>query len=367
MDRREFFKGTAWMGLAAAGCLLAGCCAQKADEARLQVAPGAALDSPQKALDEVLRLRKSGLVAQNRQIVVEIACGTYAVERPLEVTAAHGPLLLKGKSALGTVISGSRRLGLFDVELNGRVWRNRTVPAGMTFDQLFVNWERANLSSPSIRHEPWVPGAWCFDPDNRDLVYIARPGENPQSTITYAGVVDVLLRLGNAADVTVEGIAFMHNANGSEGADGAAVVCDGARRLTFANCAFSQCASYGLKVFGGSADVGVRHCRFDDAGSGAMCVSDAARVVFEDNVVTSCGTSPARAAVRIEKGRGCKVVHNDFCNLKCAGVSASGEGCESTLNRFWKVAGEKDSPREGEAGVSGEDPAWRARVEMLTF
>ena len=352
--------------LVAAVCLMAGCCAQKTDVARLGVAPETSLDSPQKALDEVLRLRRSGLVEKDRQIVVTFACGTYAVERPLVITAAHGPLLLKGAGALGTVFSGGRELGLFRVETNGRVWRT-PVAADWSFDQLFINRKRADLSSPDKCLKPWLPGAWYRDAATHEVVYVARPGENPSGTTAIASALDSVMVLKDAADVTVEGISFMHNASGRAGADGAIVVCEGVRRLSVSDCGFRHCANYGLQVSGNSADVGVRHCRFDDAGSGAMRVGDAARVVFEDNVVSSCGTSPARAAVRIAKGRGCKVVHNDFCNLKCAGVSASGEGCEVSLNRFWKVPSEKDSPREGEAGVSGRDPVWRARVEMLTF
>ena len=352
--------------LVAAVCLMAGCCAQKTDVARLSVAPEASLDSPQKALDEVLRLRTSGQVGKERRIVVTFACGTYAVERPLVITAAHGPLLLKGAGSLGTVFSGGKKLGLFKVETNGRVWRTPAA-ADWPFDQLFINRKRADLSSPDKCLKPWLPGAWYRDAATHEVVYVARPGENPSGTIAVAGSIGNVLVLKDAADVTVEGISFMHNAGGRAGADGAAVVCEGGRRLLVSDCGFRHCANYGLQVSVASEDVTVRHCRFDDAGSGAMRVCGAVRVVFEDNVVSSCGASSARAAVQIEKGRRCKVVHNDFCNLKCAGVSASGEGCEASLNRFWKVPGEKDSPREGEAGVSGRDPVWRARVEMLTF
>ena len=352
--------------LAAAACLMAGCCAQKADVARLAVAPDSSLDSPQKALDEVLRLRRSGLVAKDRQIVVSFACGTYAVERPLVVTAAHGPLLLRGAGALGTVFSGGKRLGLFRVETNGRVWRTPAA-ADWSFDQLFINRKRADLSSPDKCLKPWLPGAWYRDAATHEVVYVARPGENPSGTIAIVGTVDNVMILKDAADVAVEGISFMHNAAGRAGADGAAVVCEGGCRLVVSDCGFRHCANYGLQVSGASENVKVRHCRFDDAGSGALRVCGAAHVVFEDNVVSSCGASSARAAVQVENGRRCKVVHNDFCNLRCAGVSCSGEGCEATLNRFWKVPGETDSPREGEAGVSGRDTVWRARVEMLTF
>ena len=346
-------------------CLLAGCCAQKADVARLRVAPDTMLDSPQRALDEVLRLRASGLVEKDRQIVVEFACGIYAVGRPLEITAAHGPLLLKGAGTLGTVFSGGKELGVFNVETNGRVWRT-SVAADWAFDQLFINRKRADLSSPDKCLDPWLPGAWYRDGTTHEVVYVARPGEHPLTTTAVVGAVDSLMILRDAADVTVEGISFMYNVCGREGADGAVVVCEGGLHLVFSDCAFRLCDNYGLQVIGGAADVSIRHCRFDDVASGALRVCDAVRMVFEDNVVSSCGRASVQATVRIERGRHCKVVHNDFCNLKCAGVSCP-EGCETGFNRFWKVPGEADSPREGEAGVSGKDPVWRARVELLTF
>ena len=352
--------------LAAAVCFAAGCCAQKTDVALLRVSPTSALDTPQKALDEVLRLRRSGLVAADRQIAVEFECGTYAVDRPLEIAAEHGPLLIKGAGALGTVFSGGKRLGLFRVETNGRVWRTPAA-ADWAFDQLFINRKRAELSSPDKCLSPWVPGAWYRDAATHEVVYVARPGENTAGTIAIAGAVDSVLVVKEAADVTVEGVSFMHNASGPEGPCGAAVVCDGVKRLVFSGCCFRHCANYGLKVVGSSSDVTIRHCRFDDAGGGALSACGAEGLLFEDNIVANCGTTAEQAAVRIEGGRRCRVAHNDFCTLKCSGVSCSGEECESGLNRFWRVPGEKDSPREGEAGVSGKDRAWRARVELLTF
>lgn len=346
-------------------CLLTGCCVQKADVAWLRVSPDAMLDSPQRALDEVLRLRTAGQVEKDRQVVVEFACGVYAVEHPLEITAAHGPLLLKGAGALGTVFSGGKELGTFEVETNGRVWRTPTA-ADLSIEQLFVNRKRADLSTPDKCLNPWLPGAWYRDGATHEVVYVARPGEHPLTTTTVVGAVDNVMVLKEAADVSVEGITFMYNMCGREGAEGAIVVCEGGRRLAFSDCAFRLCANFGLQVTGGTTDVSIRHCRFDAAASGALRACDAVHMVFEDNVVSSCGGTPVLATVQVEGGRHCKVVHNDFCNLKCAGVSRS-EGCETAFNRFWKVPGETDTPREGEAGVSGKDPVWRARVELLTF
>ena len=337
-----------------------GCRLHTADFSLLRVAPDTALDSPQKAFDEVRRLRDSGQVARDRRIVVEFACGTYAVGKPIEISAEHGPLLIKGAGRLGTVFSGGKRLGLFRVETNGRVWRTPAA-ADWDFDQLFINRKRAEPSSPDKCLSPWVPGAWYRDAATHEVVYVARPGENPTGTTAIAGAVGTVMVLRGAVDVTVEGVSFMHNAGGP------VVVCDGAKGLLFSDCGFRHCAGYGLKVAGKSCDVAIRHCRFDDAGDGAVTAFGVDGLVFEDNVVSDCGSTAEQAAVRIEGGRRCRVVHNDFCSLRCGGVLCAGEGCESGMNRFWKVPGEKDSPRDGEAGVSDKDPVWRARAELLTF
>jgi len=347
------------------GLLLAGCRAPVQDASRLRVSSESALCSPAKALDEVLRLRASGAVATDRQIVIEFACGTYAVDRPLEITAAHGPLLLKGAGVLGTVFSGGKLLAAFRRELDGLTWRN-VIDKELNFDQLFINDLRADLSPESNRFAPQVPGAWYLDTATHEVVYVARKGESPFSTIAIAGTAETILKLNGASDVSVEGICFMHNALGSDGVSGAMVASVGSRRISFANCKFEHGANYGLKIVD-SADVTVRHSWFEDTGSGALAAAKSDGLSFEDNVVANSGCEKnGLAAVSLVESRQAKVIRNDFCCLKGPGVKTEGS-VEVGMNRFWKVPGEADSSRTGDAGVRSADPSWRARVEMLTF
>ena len=345
--------------------LLAGCRGPVSDVASLRVAPGGAIDSLAKALDEVLRLRASGAVAKERQIVVDIACGTYAVARPLEITSEHGPLLLRGAGPLGTVLSGGKRLGQFRRELDGLTWRN-AIDKGLDFDQLFINGRRADLSPVANRFDPRAPGAWYLDTATHEIVYVARKGESPFGTIAIAGTVEAILCLNGASDISIEGVTFMHNALGHEGGLGAIVISAGSKRISFVDCKFEHCANYGLKVVG-SADVTIRHSWFEDAGSGALLGAGTRRILFEDTVVVGCGDDKAgHAVVALTSVEDARVFQNDFCNLKGNGVKADAS-IEAGKNRFWKVSGEVDSPRTGDDGVRSTDPSWRARVEMLTF
>lgn len=352
------------MGMAV-GLLLAGCRAPQQDDSRLRVIPGGALDSPARALDEVLRLRSSGAVPQNRQIVIEFACGTYAVERPLEITEAHGPLLLKGAGPLGTVFSGGTRLGAFKCELDGLTWRN-AIDKTLNFDQLFINDRRADLSPKPNCFAPRAPGAWYLDTATHEVVYVARKGESTFTTIAIAGTADSILCLKGASDVAIEGIAFMHNALGRDGASGAMVVSVCSRRISLADCKFEHGSNYGMKI-ADSDDVTVRRSWFEDLGSGAVKADGTGRLVVEDNVVANSGRAEGRLAAVVVNGKdGCRVEHNDFVRLKGQGLKCFGS-VQASQNRFWKVPGEDDSPRSGEAGVRKDGSGWRARVELLTF
>lgn len=349
---------------AAVGLSLAGFSLPAQDVASIRVEPGGAIDSPSKALDEVQRLRTSGEVDKGSRIVVCFACGTYVVERPLKISAAHGPLLLKGAGPLGTVISGGKKLGTFRCELDGLTWRNQ-IDWNLSIDQLFINNRRADLSPAVNRFAPRAPGAWYLDTTTHEIVYVARKGEHPLTTKTICGRVNTVLLLDGASDITIDGIAFMHNAQGRKGASGAIVASDGSKRISFANCKFEHCANYGLNI-SGSADVGIRHSWFEDAG-GAVKAENSERTVFDDNIVVNCGnTDDGLAVVALDDDSDGKILHNDF--LCTRGICIRRQHTVlSDKNRFWKVPGEKDSPRNDATGVRGEDQCWRARVELLTF
>ena len=349
---------------AAIGLSLVGFRAQAQDTMSIRVEPGGVFDSPSKALDEVQRLRASGEVGKDQTIVVSIACGTYAVEKPLTISVAHGPLLLKGAGPLGTVISGGKKLGRFRCELDGLTWRN-PIDKNMALDQLFINNRRADLSPATNRFAPRAPGTWYLDTVTHEIVYVARKGENPFTTKAIGGHVDTVLLLDGVSDITIEGVAFMHNAQGRDGASGAIVAAISSRRISFADCKFEHCANYGLNIID-SVGVEVRHCWFEDAG-GAVKVEKSTRTVFDDNVVVSCGNaSSGLAVVAVNGDSSNRIQHNDF--LCTRGTCLL---CPSTAlaekNRFWKAQGEKDSSRTDNAGVRGNDRCRRARVELLTF
>lgn len=348
-----------------AGAVLCGCLAQRPDNAHVVVDPAGAVASIGAALDKVLVLRSSGAVAKDEQVVIDIRCGTYVADKALEITDAHGPLLLKGAGPLGTVVSGGKELGMFRRELDGRTWRN-AVSRDVEIGQLFVNDQRAERSKIADGFSEREPGAWYFDRASHEIVYVARKGESPFGTVSVAGSTDHIMRLCGASDVAIEGISFKFNGVGCEGAADGAVVVERSSRIAFAKCKFAHIANYGLKVRN-SSDVAVCHSLFNDNGSGAISAAGSGCVEFVDNVVVGSGASQTGlAAVSFGQGVRGKSAHNDFCRLECAALSV-GKEVVTEKNRFWRVKGEKDSPRNDDTGVLPDDRQWRARVEMLTF
>ena len=148
MERREFILSAAMsrkMLCTVAGALALaffGCSsADKSAEADVRVSPDGAVRTLQAAVDAVRELRASGRILPGRMARIAVAPGTYRLEKTLEVAADVAPVAFAGPETGEAILSGGRTLGPFTAGKDG-VW-TCDVPAGLVFEQLWVNGTRA--------------------------------------------------------------------------------------------------------------------------------------------------------------------------------------------------------------------------------
>lgn len=127
------------------------------------------------------------------------------------------------------------------------------------------------------------PGEWYLDRAADTVLYLPRPGEDPEAVAAVAPALAELLVVDGAEGVTLRGLTLAHAeweppAEGPGGAPQAAVDVPGAVRLrdargcVFEDCAVLQCGTYGVEVGPGCAGVSLRRCRLADLGAGGVRV-----------------------------------------------------------------------------------------------
>ena len=94
-------------------------------------------------------IERAGKLPGQDTVYIHIAPGTYFLDRPITLTAAHiRPMVFEGDPEHMPVLSGGYRIGGWQVTPEG--WWKTSVPQvvkyGATFQQLFVNGERATLA-----------------------------------------------------------------------------------------------------------------------------------------------------------------------------------------------------------------------------
>lgn len=246
------------------------------------------------------------------------------------------------------------------------------------------------------------PGTFVLDgsrPGGHALRYLPLPGEAPERARVVAPVLETLLRVRGARDVTLRGLTFAeatwlrpsgpdgflhYHGNGfytggpvevvafGEGASvtvpgrqetiPGCVVLDGASGVLVEGCRFTRLGATGLEVRGGER-VTVRGCDFDTLSAGALSVAGAADVLIEDNLIRHTGLefagSPGLALTDTTR---CTVAHNHVADVPhCGIVAGPGRGtrilhnvAERTMRRLADGGGIYIS---GPQGGSADDGA----------
>ena len=154
------------------------------------------------------------------------------------------------------------------------------------------------------------PGEWLYDGAAKKVIYIPRPGETLENThfeVPVPGLVSLLRVKGDPAegrfvhDIVFENLRFEHSDSPGRGAFGgmkglpesadgnapsfgpsefpgsqaasstsAAVLADGAHRITLRGCAIANAGEYGLWLREGCVSNRVENCSITDPGAGGV-------------------------------------------------------------------------------------------------
>ncbi|MBL8763920.1 MAG: right-handed parallel beta-helix repeat-containing protein [Phycisphaerae bacterium] len=205
------------------------------------------------------------------------------------------------------------------------------------------------------------PGEWWCDPVARLVYTIPIPGDAPESE-SFVPRLDELLRVqgdpagpdGQAAPVehiTFQGLAFAHArwwfapdwrgdwpahkpvgfSQAAAGAPGA-VVCEGARHVTFDRCTIRSVEAYGLALGRACSDCRVSACTMTDLGAGGLKIGEpsirpdaddrAARNRIEDCSITDGGRIHHQAVgVWIGQSPANTLAHNLISEFDYTGIS----------------------------------------------
>lgn len=117
--------------------------------ADIDLSPNGAVCSPAAAILRARELRSAGIV-RDRSVVISVRPGRYEVDKPLVLTPEDSGIRFVGQDWSETVFDGGRVLPLFRDMGNG-FWE-ADVPAGIEFEQLWVNGRRAQRARSPNRH-----------------------------------------------------------------------------------------------------------------------------------------------------------------------------------------------------------------------
>lgn len=241
-------------------------------------------------------------------------------------------------------------------------------------------WEGNTSHGPglptSIENDPSFlrePGTFVLDrsrPGEHVLLYLPLPGEDPGRTVVVAPVLETLLRVSGARDVSFSGLVFAdagwlrpsrpegfphyhgsgyYEGGGVEtayiGEDGsvtyptasvtipASVRFEDTVGVRIEGCRFTRLGASGLSNSGGEG-FSVRGCDFDTLSAGGIVVSGGRGTTIERNRVRQVGLEYSGSpGISVSGTRDCVVANNEITQVPhCGIVAGPGEGTRILRN-----------------------------------
>lgn len=185
------------------------------------------------------------------------------------------------------------------------------------------------------------PGEWYLDRAKGEVLYHPLPEEDMTKATVVAPVVEKLITIKDAKDISFKGIhlrhaQYLYPAEGLHDGQASAIIdgtieVENSQGIRFENCEVGHTGRHAFYFKNGCSECAVVHSHLHDLGGGGVRVAETAKpdedhlchdIVIDDCVIQHGGRlHPSACGVLITHARNCAVTHCDIGDFYYTGVS----------------------------------------------